>query len=197
MTAPLTPEALDPIEAEKVIEKARPLAETFGDNTMFGQLFLTADAQQAELRRLRTETVTTKYHDQIVGDAQREIHDLEGQVVRLRIENEHSGVGLIASERARHEAEEGYDAEHDRGHAGALALAASGYALAGADDLGAAPYVANQADDPPFDWPWHDSYWKPTGDPVRDLVKAGALIAAAIDSVLLDRVALTGEATTP
>jgi hypothetical protein len=31
------------------------------------------------------------------------------------------------------------------------------------------------------DWPWDERWWKPSNDPIRDLVKAGALIAAEID----------------
>lgn len=35
---------------------------------------------------------------------------------------------------------------------------------------------------PPGKWPWARNWWKPnTSDPIRDLVKAGALIAAEID----------------
>ena len=34
---------------------------------------------------------------------------------------------------------------------------------------------------PAHDWPWGSEYWKPSEDPVRNLVKAGALIAAEID----------------
>lgn len=30
-------------------------------------------------------------------------------------------------------------------------------------------------------WPWDADAWKPTQDPIRQLVKAGALIAAEID----------------
>lgn len=30
-------------------------------------------------------------------------------------------------------------------------------------------------------WPWDWKWWKPSDDPIRDLVKAGALIAAEID----------------
>jgi hypothetical protein len=30
-------------------------------------------------------------------------------------------------------------------------------------------------------WPWDPSWWKPSPDPIRNLVKAGALIAAEID----------------
>lgn len=103
-----------------------------------------------------------------------------------RLATASKGVELIAAERARQPIEEGYTAEHDRGHAGQLALAGMGYAAAGADDLGALSFVSNDPDDPAMDWPWHPSYWKPTGDAVRDLTKAGALIAAAIDSKLAD-----------
>ena len=34
---------------------------------------------------------------------------------------------------------------------------------------------------PCWDWPWAKKWWKPSDDPVRNLVKAGALIAAEID----------------
>lgn len=30
-------------------------------------------------------------------------------------------------------------------------------------------------------WPWDWAWWKPSPDPIRNLVKAGALIAAEID----------------
>ena len=30
-------------------------------------------------------------------------------------------------------------------------------------------------------WPWDVSWWKPSDSPIRNLVKAGALIAAEID----------------
>jgi hypothetical protein len=35
----------------------------------------------------------------------------------------------------------------------------------------------------PWPWPWASRYWKPDADRVRELEKAGALIAAAIDSI--------------
>jgi hypothetical protein len=44
-------------------------------------------------------------------------------------------------------------------------------------------FKAHVADASPAEFPWDAKYWKPTGDPVRDLTKAGALIAAAIDSI--------------
>ena len=34
-------------------------------------------------------------------------------------------------------------------------------------------------------WPWNGSYWKPTPDDrIKELTKAGALIAAEIDRLL-------------
>jgi hypothetical protein len=41
----------------------------------------------------------------------------------------------------------------------------------------------------PTDWPWPESWWKPTGDR-RNLVKAGALILAEIERI--DRAAQQG-----
>jgi hypothetical protein len=81
---------------------------------------------------------------------------------------------LIAAERDRQVSEEGYTAEHDAGRAHALVDAALCYARVG---TWTKPH-------PPLAWPWADRYWKPTGDPVRDLTKSAALIAAAIDSLL-------------
>lgn len=31
------------------------------------------------------------------------------------------------------------------------------------------------------DWPWDEKWWKSSADPIRNLVKGGALIAAEID----------------
>jgi hypothetical protein len=33
----------------------------------------------------------------------------------------------------------------------------------------------------PSSWPWDYDWWKPSDDPIRNLTKAGALIAAEID----------------
>lgn len=97
------------------------------------------------------------------------------------------GIDLIAAERQRQISEEGWTAEHDKGHVAQLAMAAACYALAGADDADGLRYTQKNATEPPDPWPWELREWKPTGDAVRDLVKAGALIAAAIDSELAER----------
>lgn len=88
------------------------------------------------------------------------------------------GVQLIADERQRQMAVEGYDTLHDAGHADELALAGATYALTTDMRIVGHAYI-------PVTWPWDRQYWKPTpGDRIRELVKAGALIAAAIDSMI-------------
>lgn len=88
------------------------------------------------------------------------------------------GVTLIGDERSRQIVYEGYGADHDRGHSEELALAGATYALT--EDM----RIIGKASIP-ITWPWDAQYWKPTeGDRIRELVKAGALIAAAIDSML-------------
>lgn len=88
-----------------------------------------------------------------------------------------------AAERVQQEVE-GYDAAHDAGHADELAMAAATYATPPAHrepDSG--------TDDTPVGWPWSRPFWKPDTEwsregRIRELVKAGALIAAAIDAAL-------------
>jgi hypothetical protein len=89
-------------------------------------------------------------------------------------EREGDGAALIAAERRRQVTEEGWTPEHDDGHdSGELARAAASYALVG-------DYWAR--DERAIDlWPWSLLIWKPSDDPIRNLVRAGALIAAEID----------------
>ena len=95
------------------------------------------------------------------------------------------GVTRIAAERQRQVAKEGWTPEHDDGHhTGALALAGMCYAKLAylqasgiADDMAADAILDNE-------WPWRDASWKPSPDPIRNLEKAGALIAAEIDRLL-------------
>lgn len=95
-----------------------------------------------------------------------------------------TGVARIAAERIRVLMEEGRTREHDATHAnGELALAAAAYALP--DDW---RKTASRFDsrgqwlDMPYVWPWRPDDWKPCPDDrVRELVKAGQLIAAEID----------------
>lgn len=103
-----------------------------------------------------------------------------------KIETTSKGVALIAAERNRQPTEEGYTAEHDRGHSHELAMAGAAYAFGQAYELkhrGDRHYLDKV---PAGMWPWDWSFWKPSRSAVRTLVKAGALIAAAIDSLLAD-----------
>lgn len=82
-----------------------------------------------------------------------------------------TGAESIAAERQRQISEGGWTAEHDDEHAaGELAEAAQCYVM-----------ETIQPGDGNAFWPWEGSWWKPSADPVRNLVKAGALIAAEID----------------
>lgn len=97
-----------------------------------------------------------------------------------------SGVELIEKERNRQIDKEGWDAKHDDEHGiGALAVAGACYALdyAGQDrrETGGS-YCSTYEEFARRAWPWDEQDWKPTpNDPVKQLVKAGALIAAEID----------------
>lgn len=99
--------------------------------------------------------------------------EAEGWVLRRKPPE---GADLILTERQRQIDDEGWTPEHDTHHdQGELALAALYYLQSSVDFAGG---------DPP--WPWavmaDKSTWPPVGeDRVRDLTKAGALIAAEID----------------
>lgn len=89
-----------------------------------------------------------------------------------------TGIEIIAEERARQISPEGYTSDHDDGHqSGELGNAASCYLTAAYYQAhGAAPLPM-----PPAAWPWAFRFWKPSADHIRNLAKAGALIAAEID----------------
>lgn len=81
-----------------------------------------------------------------------------------------TGAALITAERRRQITAEGWMPEHDAEHADdELARAAACYAMPDR-------YRELRL------WPWRPGWWKPSPDDrVRELVKAGALIAAEID----------------
>jgi len=86
-----------------------------------------------------------------------------------------TGIELISAERERQITEKGWDAEHDNiaNNDGQLADAAICYAMDG--DRRDNWTVSNI-------WPWDWNWWRPTPeDRIRELTKAGALIAAEID----------------
>lgn len=90
-----------------------------------------------------------------------------------------TGAELIAAERQRQIDEEGWTPEHDKQHwMEELAVAASIYAM---------PERLRKLDwtGLPVRWPWKAEWFKPTPkDRVRELAKAGALIAAEMDRIL-------------
>lgn len=90
-----------------------------------------------------------------------------------------SGVELIASERQRQISSEGWSADHDDTHdKGEMAQAAASYALHAAGISSSYPKgIQNGCC---MWWPWAKRWWKPR-TPIKDLVRAGALIAAEID----------------
>ncbi|MBV6787257.1 hypothetical protein KWH02_19120 [Xanthomonas campestris pv. uppalii] len=93
------------------------------------------------------------------------------------------GVAAIAEERARQVQVEGMTPEGDAGYRyGQLTWAAVAYAQLAAMDLqgGGREQIATAS--PPACWPWGSSWWKPR-DVRRDLVRAGALIAAQLDAI--------------
>jgi len=102
-----------------------------------------------------------------------------------------TGVERIAKERLRQESEEGWSGDHDDDHiSGELALAAACYAAPTRLYTAERNAQGHRFMDP---WPW-DSCWdkRPRDksgnlregtreERIRDLVKAGALVAAEID----------------
>ena len=91
-----------------------------------------------------------------------------------------TGAYMIAVERERQIKDEGYNAEHDQTHAPmTLARAAVSYILC--NDKGKRKIAKTTY------WPWGDNSYKPR-DMKRNLVRAGALIAAAIDRLLAEDV---------
>lgn len=83
-----------------------------------------------------------------------------------------TGLSLILRERNRQRQDEGWHDGHDDDHEdGSLALAAASYALSSAGKKASSKRW----------WPWRDDESYKPKTPMRDLVRAGALIAAEID----------------
>lgn len=104
-----------------------------------------------------------------------------------------SGVERIRAERQRQIDAEGWTPEHDDTHQkGQLAAAASCYAKVASRPREITDRVIGPLRRKGFDveWPWAIEWWKPSTDPIRNLEKAGALIAAEIDR--LERISSRG-----
>lgn len=101
-----------------------------------------------------------------------------------------NGVVLIAEERGRQVAQHGYtlkgDLETYRNKPGQLNVAAVCYATMAGSNNEMRDMLRNVK---PRYWPWDVRWWKPGKDNshdsrIRELVKAGALLAAEIDRLL-------------
>ncbi|WNO27855.1 hypothetical protein SEA_HUWBERT_106 [Microbacterium phage Huwbert] len=98
------------------------------------------------------------------------------------------GADRIKHERIRQVDEEGYDALHDLGHQLQLIEAASVYMTLAVAQINEVPEREIKRAGHPKDagaWPWGRNQYKPK-DLLRNLERSGALIAAAIDAILLE-----------
>lgn len=114
-----------------------------------------------------------------------------------------NGSERIAAERKRQVEQEGYTPEHDaEHHADGKEMLAAARCYMQVSWL--AGYFIEHYREPDYsdaqrrgmfyervhesgfhrDWPWEPEAWKPSDDPIRNLEKAGALIAAEIDRLL-------------
>lgn len=99
-----------------------------------------------------------------------------------------TGIELIAEERQRQIDVEGYNKQHDSQHNtsefiyAAIAYAESAKVGVNCREIGIVNgnEIMMRKNDKRLYFPWGEWNFKPTTD-IRDLVKAGALIAAAID----------------
>jgi len=97
-----------------------------------------------------------------------------------------NGAERIAIERQRQIDVERYSIDHDDQHdRGEMIDAAVAYCAE------TTRQTENPLEDPPklppACWPWENHAWRPSADRIRNLTKAGALIAAEIDRVLRER----------
>lgn len=108
----------------------------------------------------------------------------EAELAALRALQTNAARAVLAERRRQVEAEgwtPGHDDEHESGE---MAEAAACYA--------ACAETHSLKGHPPLSWPWSPEWWKPSADPRRNLVKAGALILAEIER--LDRAAMERDA---
>lgn len=93
-----------------------------------------------------------------------------------------TGIEIIAEERKRQIEKEGWTAEHDSEHsANDLAIAAGHYAM---PEEARTFMLTEEGEYLPIFWPFDSKWWKPSpNDRVKELAKAGALIAAEIDRI--------------
>ena len=119
------------------------------------------------------------------GEEMFKYHGHSGPCPKPPLPKTKTGVQVIADERKRQIESEGWTPEHDDEHNEAeLTEAARSYCWAHfcQTTLGA---TVKDLRIIPDCWPekWDRSWWKPSSDPIRNLARAGALIAAEIDRI--------------
>lgn len=131
-----------------------------------------ADGTREALEALRHEWVKVEAHNMRPQDVYNSaLGMIDEAIAALAASPAPDGVSLIAAERQRQVSAEGWTPEHDDTHAqGELAEAAIAYASEGIERPLAVSY-----------WPFEWASYRPSGNRVRNLVRAGALIAAEID----------------
>lgn len=162
---------------------------------------LSADERE---RRIKMKYYLTEEEAKDASDPMRTVAALAARAKKRRAKNRpmkpvgsgrlvrSPGAQMIAAERARQMREEKWTPEHDDEHRGMeLSRAAICYAHRDATARPCYCYTSREmstvcplhagATWAPRGWPWSQHWWKPSTDPVRNLVKAGALIAAEID----------------
>jgi hypothetical protein len=90
-----------------------------------------------------------------------------------------SGIVEFARERLRQVEELGFTKEHDSEHDGSDLVAAAICYI----DYALGDMKGYEGDNPPYHWPWGTEDWKPEGSALENIVKGGALLAAAYDRI--------------
>lgn len=162
-------------EPAHVADDDREAAEVFWDRSHAEIAGQAADAswmaQQVHIKNIAQLIATTRAQGRAEAQA---------EIVALR-----EAWCDVVAERQRQIEQEGWTPEHDDEHVDTqLAGAAACYALATVAHWAAGPAIQQF-------WPWDHSWWKPSDDPRRNLVKSGALILAEIER--LDRAIERGD----
>ena len=122
--------------------------------------------------------MTASINDYIIKGIKGEFYPCKPDIFEQTYEqaDNKNGIDLIRKERDRQINDEGFDEKHDsRNLPNELAIAASCYCL----PHGQREFRVREQ------WPFAYEWWKPTPeDRVKELTKAGALIAAEIDRLL-------------
>lgn len=138
------------------------------------------DANEQLLKMQAEAEKKQKAYDDYVAKAEKAYGDLLDENRRLASVNATTGAYMIAVERERQIKDEGYNDEHDQAHAPmTLAKAAVSYILCNDEKKRRIAKTTY--------WPWNDESYKPL-DMKRNLIRAGALVAAAIDRLLVEDV---------